>query len=182
MGASDPIFTTDEIEAAPEIAAQDALLQASAYLEQALHAGDVTAMFCALAACSTRMHWALADLALVGNEDQLDAAQGLTATIDSLVALGGLPDEVSLPTFQLQLLPLQSQILEVSVIPLQRWAGAEAQAINSGMLAFLGVLGAVVAVATGAAYIDYKQSHGGYPRGAPGVAKPVVSYRYPRRR
>lgn len=180
MAACDPTFTPDEVNVAPELAAQNALLQAAAYLEQAAHAGDVNAMFCALVSGSDRVHWALADLALVGDEDQLDAAQCLSATIDELVRVGGLPDGTDLPTFQLQLLPLQSQILEVATIPRQQWAAAENQANDSAGIALLTIFGLAATVLAGQAFIDYKQTRGGYPRGSKGVAHPVVVYRYPR--
>jgi hypothetical protein len=173
-------FTIDEIRDGPEIGAQNALLQAAAYLEEAIHSNSIGDTWAALEAASDRVHWALDDLAIVGNEDQLDAAQSFSATLDAIVALGSPPAGTNLATFQLQLIPLQTQIVEVQVLPARVWRTAEHQADNGALTALIGVLVAFTAVGVGAAYIDYKQSHGGYNRGARGVGRPIVAYRYPR--
>jgi hypothetical protein len=173
-------FTVDEIRDGPEIGAQNALLQASAYLEEAIHSSTIADTWAALEAAADRVHWALGDLAMVGNEDQLDAAQAFSATLDAIVALGTPPAGTNLATFQLQLLPLQTQIVEVQVLPARQWNTAQNQVDNGAWTALLGVFAAFAAVGVGAAYIDYKQSHGGYNRGARGVGRPIVAYRYPR--
>ncbi len=162
--------------------AATSLIAASAVLEEAVHARTFGDAVTSLQSAQEWVTYAQQDLANAGFGDAALMAGKLATQLQGLADLSVPPDCLSLTEWQDQdLVPIQAVVAMILALPAaeQLVAAEEEQEalFTSGMFAFFSVLGLAGTILGAAAWIDWRQAHGGYP---PPHAKatPVVSYRY----
>lgn len=158
------------------------LIAASALLEQAVHAQTFGDALTSLQSAAEWASFAQQDLANAGFADAAMLAGQLVLDLEAMADLSVPPDCLTLNQWQQQdLVPLQGAVAAILALPAAEELAAIEQEqetlYNQGMVAFLGVAGLAATILGTAAFIDYRQRHGGWPAPHARVT-PVVNYRY----
>lgn len=145
--------------------------QAAAALEEAIYAQDSASCGAALDSAAQWMRRAQDHAGDAGDEANRDAAAAIAMQLEQWSGLVPTNPTDRAALQQLSLYPYQGVLVG--------FLANEDKGLNaSANLAFVGVLGALALVVGSAAWIDWKQTHGGYARGPRPKVTPLVSIRY----